>query len=69
MLCVNCVTGVLRRHGMGVNELPVASPVRVDFSLKQDVGGRARYPLVKAHGTDIFVLLLLLFSPISAPFI
>lgn len=43
--------GVLRRHGLGVNELPIASPVKVDlFNHNHDIGDRARYPLVKAHG-------------------
>ncbi|XP_076440456.1 putative ferric-chelate reductase 1 [Babylonia areolata] len=43
--------GNLRRHGLGVNELPIASPVKVDMlDRKVSIGDRARYPLVKAHG-------------------
>ena len=54
-------SGELHRHGLGVNELPVASPVAVDLNGISNVGDRARYPLVKAHGELPIVLVDLFF--------
>ena len=45
---------MVRRHGLGVNELPIASPVMVELDAYANIGDRARYPLVKAHGKLFF---------------
>ncbi|KAK7099857.1 putative ferric-chelate reductase 1 [Littorina saxatilis] len=56
--------GVLRRHGLGVNELPIASPSMVDLNDYSNIGDRARYPLVKAHGC-LMILAWIFFASIG----
>ena len=48
--CFSPLAGNLRRHGLGVNELAIASPGMVALTEYHNIGDRARYPLVKAHG-------------------
>ncbi|XP_059177602.1 putative ferric-chelate reductase 1 homolog isoform X2 [Physella acuta] len=42
--------GSPNRHGLSVEELPLASAQKVDLSRMSNYFGRARYPLAKAHG-------------------
>lgn len=56
--------GVLHRHGLGVNELPIASPKKVNFNQYDNIGDRARYPLVKAHGC-LMILAWVFFASIG----
>lgn len=56
--------GRLKRHGLGVNELPIASPVKVQLSSVNNINGRARYPLVKAHGC-LMILAWIFFASIG----
>ncbi|KAK7495836.1 hypothetical protein BaRGS_00012826, partial [Batillaria attramentaria] len=56
--------GNLKRHGLGVNELPIASPMTIDFASVRNIGGRASYPLVKAHGC-LMILAWIFFASIG----
>lgn len=51
-----CVAGYLQRHGLTYGHLPVASSDEVKLDVNEDISGRARYHLVKAHGTSISFL-------------
>ncbi|KAL3869161.1 hypothetical protein ACJMK2_041872 [Sinanodonta woodiana] len=56
--------GHIKRHGLNVGHLPIASPYKVSLKSNEDVSGRARYHLVKAHGC-IMLLAWVFFAPIG----
>ncbi|XP_012934550.1 putative ferric-chelate reductase 1 [Aplysia californica] len=52
------------RHGLSVEELPLASASRVDIASTGDYNDRARYSLAKAHGC-LMILAWVLFASIG----
>ncbi|XP_025109765.1 putative ferric-chelate reductase 1 [Pomacea canaliculata] len=58
------IRGTMKRHGLGVNEIPVSSPGKIDFFSVDNINGRARYPLVKAHGC-LMILAWVFFASIG----
>ncbi|XP_050400921.1 ferric-chelate reductase 1 [Patella vulgata] len=47
--------GVLQRHGAGAGAIPAVSPEKISMQRKSNIGGRASYPLVKAHACLMFL--------------
>uniref|UniRef100_A0A0B7BD10 Cytochrome b561 domain-containing protein n=1 Tax=Arion vulgaris TaxID=1028688 RepID=A0A0B7BD10_9EUPU len=58
------VRGSPKRHGLSVEDLPLASAERVDFSRSHDSHDRARYSLAKAHGC-LMILAWIFFASIG----
>ncbi|KAL5016941.1 hypothetical protein ScPMuIL_006530 [Solemya velum] len=57
--------GKMLRHGLAVGELPIVSPEPVSLhSITVNIGGRARYPLVKAHAC-LMILAWIFFATIG----
>ncbi|KAH9509737.1 hypothetical protein Btru_044379 [Bulinus truncatus] len=56
--------GSPKRHGLSVEELPMASAQKVDFTRLSNYYGRARYPLAKAHGC-LMILAWVFFASIG----
>ncbi|KAI8787006.1 ferric-chelate reductase 1 [Biomphalaria glabrata] len=56
--------GSPQRHGLSVEELPLASAQRVDFGRMSNYYGRSRYPLAKAHGC-LMILAWVFFASIG----
>lgn len=51
--CIIFITGIIKMHEITVGHLPAASPDEVDLMVYDNISGRARYHLVKAHGAFI----------------
>ncbi|BFZ00039.1 hypothetical protein BsWGS_03078 [Bradybaena similaris] len=58
------VKGSPKRHGLSVEELPLASAGRVDFTYFSNSFGRATYSLAKAHGC-LMILAWIFFASIG----
>ncbi|GFO18088.1 ferric-chelate reductase 1 [Plakobranchus ocellatus] len=56
--------GQVKRHGLSVEELPLASEDPIDFSYTRDHSGRANYPLAKAHGC-LMILAWIFFASVA----
>ncbi|CAG5120623.1 unnamed protein product, partial [Candidula unifasciata] len=55
---------IQRRHGLSVEELPLASANRIDFTYFSNSHGRATYSLAKAHGC-LMILAWIFFASIG----